>query len=49
MRDGKDLGQGSLANSPGSTQEFDSDDIASIPVEAVLSALDEHIQGISAD
>ena len=30
------------------TQEFGSDDIASIPIEAVLSALDEHIKGNAA-
>ncbi len=31
------------------TQEFGSDDIASIPIEAVLSALEEHIQGAATD
>ena len=30
-------------------QQFGGDDMASIPVEAVLSALDEHIEGVSAD
>ena len=30
-------------------QEFDSDDMASIPVEAVLSAIEKHIEGVSAD
>ena len=30
------------------TQEYGSDDIASIPIEAVLSALDEHIKGNAA-